>query len=112
MSYHRDKTKTEAFAEFGAKTRNKMNEYSAEAEDRSIVLECWNQYITPLADGTWRYQLENLSSWTNIHGRDLMLEHLRIAFAEERPIRLIMPSSSGTLMPTSEAWTVRMNQKQ
>jgi len=90
MTYHRDKTKTEAFADLGAKTLNRMNEYSAIAKDGAIVLECWNQHIGSLADGTWRYQLNDLSSWTNSHGKNLMLEHLGLAVNEGRPIRLII----------------------
>jgi hypothetical protein len=90
MSYYRDKTKTEAFADLGARTVNKMNEYSAIANDGAIVLECWNQYIKSLPDGTWRYQIDDLSSWTNLHGKDLMLQHLELALSEDRPIKLII----------------------
>jgi hypothetical protein len=90
MSYTRDQTKTEAFAEFRATTNNKINEYSAIAEDRSIVLECWYQHIKSLPDRTWRYQIDNLSSWINAHGKNLMLKHLRLAVDEDRPIRLII----------------------
>ena len=89
MSYFRDKTKTEAFADLLARTVNPMNEYSAIAEDGSLVLECWNQYIKLLPDGTWRYQIKDLSSWSNVHGKRLMLEHLQLALDEDRPVRLI-----------------------
>lgn len=87
-TFFRDKTKTEAFAEFGAKTNNKVNEYSAVANDGSIVLECWSQHITTLPDRIWRYQID-VSSWINPHGKDLMLRHLQLALEEDRPIRLI-----------------------
>ena len=90
MTYYADKTKTEAFAELGARTNNKVNEYSAIADDGSIVLECWNQHITSLPDRTWRYQIDNLFAWTNSHGKDLMLRHLHLAVDEDRPIRLII----------------------
>jgi len=88
VNYYRDKTKTEAFAEFGAKTDNKINEYSAVANDGSIVLECWSQYIKLLPDRIWRYQID-ISLWLNPHGKDLMLRHLQLALAEQRPIKLI-----------------------
>ena len=89
MSYFRDITKTEAFAGFGARTNNRVNEYSALADNGKIVLECWDQYINTLADGTWRYQID-MSKWTNSHGKDLLLQHMHIAFEEARNIRLIM----------------------
>jgi hypothetical protein len=90
MTYYADKTKTEAFAEFGARTNNKINEYSAIARDGSIVLECWYQHVKLLPDRRWRYQVDNLSEWINSHGRNLMLKHLRLAADEGRPVRLII----------------------
>src|SRR5215217_4795030 len=83
MNYFRDKTKTQAFADLRARTNNRMNEYSAIAEDGPIVLVCWNQYIKSLPDGTWRYHIDDLSSWTNVHGKDLMQEHLKLAHDED-----------------------------
>jgi hypothetical protein len=61
------------------------------SEGGSIVLECRDQYITPLPDGTWRYQIEDLSSWTNIHGRDLMLEQAGASLTTRRSVKYISP---------------------
>ena len=90
MPYYPHKTKTQAFAEFGARTKNKVNEYSAIAEDGSVVLECWYQHIKSLPDQSWRYQIDNLSSWSNSHGKELMVNHLQLAADEGRRIRLII----------------------
>src|SRR5260370_21516594 len=90
MSYFRDITKTEAYAGFGARTNNRVNEYSAVADNNGeIVLECWDQYIDTLPDGTWRYQID-MSKWTNSHGKGLLLQHMRIALEDARNIRLII----------------------
>jgi hypothetical protein len=90
MTHTMNQTKTEAFAEFGAQTNNKLNEYSAIAEDGSIVLECWNQHVTLVPERVWRHQIDNLSTWINAQGKNLMMKHLQLAIHEDRPIRLII----------------------
>ena len=42
MNYFRDLTKTEAFAAYGAKVKKPLNEYSAIADDGSVVLDALN----------------------------------------------------------------------
>jgi hypothetical protein len=74
MSYSRDLTKTEAFREYGATVKNVLNEYSAIANDGSVVLECWTHLIgDKQPDGEWRYQIDDLSTWTNIHGKEFFV---------------------------------------
>ena len=91
MSYSRNLTKTEAFREYGATVKNVLNEYSAIANDGSVVLECWTHLIDDKRpDGAWRYQIDDLSTWTNIHGKELLQEHLGFAFNENKPIRLVL----------------------
>ncbi len=66
MNYFRDLTKTDAFAEYGAVLDNPVNEYSAIAEDGSVVVECWSTLIKRIADGVWRYHVDDFSEWTNM----------------------------------------------
>ena len=89
MTYFRDLTKTQAFDEYGAVLTNHVNEYSAIAKDGSVVLECWNHLIERESDGAWRYQIDDLSTWTNNHGKNLLLRHLKYALEENRPVRLV-----------------------
>ena len=89
MTYFRDVTKTDAFAGFEARTNNRVNEYSAVANNGEIVLECWDQHTNTLPDGTWRYEVD-MSKWTNSHGKGLLLQHMRLALEKTRNIRLII----------------------
>jgi len=65
MTYIRDLTKTEAFAEFGAILKNRLNEYSAPASDGSIVVECWSKYIKRLDHGSWLYHVHDFYALKN-----------------------------------------------
>ena len=63
MNYFRDLTKTEAFAAYGSKVKNPLNEYSAIAGDGFVVLECWTHLIDDKRpDGVWRYEISDLTS--------------------------------------------------
>ena len=91
MSYFRDITKTEAFAQYGAKLNNPINEYSAIATDGSVILECWTHLIDDKRpDGKWRYQIDDFAHWTNSHGKRLLMSHLLYAFEHNKKIRLVL----------------------
>jgi hypothetical protein len=78
-----------AFAEFGAKSQNLRNVYSAIADDGSIVVCCWANLIKPNS-GKVRYEIEDLQEWTsNAIGREALKAHISLAFSEGRKIRMI-----------------------
>lgn len=99
MPYFRDLTKTEAFAEFGAVLNNPVNEYSAVAEDRSVVIECWGHLINRIGDGVWRYCVDDFSEWTNMAGKNQLERHLQYAIDEDRPVRLVMATPKSGARP-------------
>jgi hypothetical protein len=73
---------TEAFAKYGAKLRNNRWSYSAIAEDNSLVLCCWQRYLTKNPDGSYRYEVNDFTKWTaNPLGKALLADHLKRAKA-------------------------------
>lgn len=83
----------EAFAEYGARIAVPRTEYSAIAEDGSVVLSCWAHIFKPRPGGGLRYE-DYFSRWfTNPHGKSLLQEHLQQAFEASLPVRLILATS-------------------
>lgn len=83
----------EAFAHFDAKLVNKNWAVSALAKDGALVLSCWTQYFGTLNGGVLRYT-DRLSRWTgNDAGRNLLAEHLKTAFSEERIVRMVVATA-------------------
>ena len=111
MTYFRDLSKTQAFAEYGAVLTNHVNEYSAIAKDGSVVLECWNHLIERESNGAWRYQIDDLSTWTNNHGKNLLVRHLKYAFEETRPVRLVRAIPTENAKPEVAELTERKYQR-
>ena len=83
---------TEAFAKYGAKLRNQKWSYPAFAEDNSLVLCCWQRYLTKNPDGSYRYEVNDFAEWTaNPLGKALLVDHLKRAIDGN----LRIPSQSG-----------------
>jgi hypothetical protein len=102
MTYYRDLTKTEAFAEYGAVLNNPLNGYSAVAEDQSVVVECWGHLIKRIADGVWRYHVDDFAEWTNMQGKNQLERHLQYAIDGDRPVRLVIATPKAGATPKVE----------
>ena len=75
------------FASYNAKLVNIQWAVSALTESE-LVPSLWAHRMKTQPDGTWIYR-DHLGRWSG-NGNRLLAEHLRIAIAEERPIRLVM----------------------
>lgn len=83
-------TLTSSFAAFGAELPNYRKTSSAIAKkDGALVISLWTVFFTPSYDPPRRYE-DTLKRWKNPIGRELAREHLRLAFTENRPVRLVM----------------------
>ena len=71
---------TRAFARYNAKLRNVRWAYSAiSTTDGSVVISCWDQYLSNERGGILRYDVTDFSRWTsNPNGKKLLLR-----FAED-----------------------------
>jgi hypothetical protein len=96
VSYSRDLTLTEAFAEYGAILGNHINEYSAIAKDGSVVIGCWERRIKRTAPGVWRYEVRDVLQWA-AHGRNVLMEHLKYASSQSKPLRIVVVVPSGEI---------------
>jgi hypothetical protein len=86
----------DAFAQFGAKPANAMWAVSAFAADGALVISCWAHYFRPGADGALEY-CDRLSRWGgNAPGNNLLRDHLVTAFSEQRPVRMVVATTSET----------------
>src|SRR5882724_3909723 len=103
-------TLTEAFAKFGAKLRNRMFDYSAVAENGSLVFSCWEFLLKPKPDGLLRYE-DKLSRWSRLRdpGKSLFRMHLRQAFDGRLQVRLVVATTKDktAILAGSEARTAR-----
>ena len=82
-------TRTAAFARFGAELRNHQWACSSIARDGSMVITCWRHKLKSYVDGHQRYE-ERLSEWHNPHGRELIRQHLQLAFDDKLNVRQIV----------------------
>jgi hypothetical protein len=86
-------TFTKAFAKYGAKLTNTRWAYSAIAEDGSLVFSCWEHLLKPEPRGVLRYE-DRLSRWSkNRLGKKLLRDHLKHAFDNDLPVRLVIASA-------------------
>ena len=82
-------TFTEAYAEYGAKLRNVNWACSAITDDESaLVFSCFEDRFDHKRGNIRRYK-DKLERWENPHGRKLAREHLRKAFEDKLPVRLV-----------------------
>jgi len=96
---------TKAFADYGATLRNVRWAVSAIAKDGSVVLSCWDQFLTQQPDGRLRYD-DNLSRWQgNFRGRDLLRDHLTQAFKNKLRVRLVIATLKDPKVVTADAST-------
>ena len=84
-------TLTNAFAQFGAELTNPRWQCSALAKDGALVISCWSDVLKPGEDGHKRYEYSR-SQWGegNRQGRKLLWTHLRAAFDNKLPVRLVI----------------------
>jgi hypothetical protein len=87
---------TEAFQRYGATLRNVQWAFSAIAEDGSVVLSCWDQYLKLAGKGVLRYTDTLSRRRHKKHGKPLLNEHLKFALLEGRPIRLVISYTEET----------------
>src|SRR5437763_16486399 len=82
---------TRAFARYNAKLRNVRWAYSAISRtDRSLVISCWDQYLSNNRDGVFRYDVTDFSRWTsNPNGKKLLREHLTHALRAGLRVRMV-----------------------
>src|SRR5260370_42288940 len=96
---------TEAFATFGAKLVNPRWAYSAIAEDGSVVLSCWHEFLKPTRGSILRYE-DNFARWsTNAPGKNLLRKHLYQAVEGKLPVRLIVarPKNAAPILAGRDA---------
>jgi len=75
------------FATYKAKLVNIQWAVSA-LTDSELVVSLWSHRMKTQPDGTWVYQ-DYLGRWSG-NGNKLLGEHLRVAIAEERPVRVVL----------------------
>ena len=75
------------FATYKAKLVNIQWAVSALTESE-LVVSLWSHRMKTQSDGTWVYQ-DYLARWSG-NGNKLFREHLRVAIAEERPVRVVL----------------------
>lgn len=85
---------TTAFARYGAKLKNTRWSVSAIADDGALVLSCWHQFFETIEGGGMRYR-DVLSRWSDANptGSGLCREHLKAAFDEGLPVRLVIATA-------------------
>ncbi|MDI9333127.1 MAG: hypothetical protein QM533_01995 [Cytophagales bacterium] len=84
---------TQAFAAYGAKLANPQWSYSAIASDGALVVSCWAHKLKLIA-GKLHY-IDKLSRWKpNPPGKNLLVEHLTLALTENKPVRLIIVTTT------------------
>lgn len=95
-------TLTSAFATYGAKLKNARWAFSAIASDGSLVLSCWHHFLKSYLDGHQRYE-DQLSRWqSNTPGKQLLVEHLRLAVAKNLPVRMVVATLEDPREQTNE----------
>jgi len=81
---------TEAFARYNAKLRNVRWAYSAIATDGSLVISCWDQYLSEKPGGILCYDVTDFSQWTsNPNGKKLLQQHLSQALKRGLRVRMV-----------------------
>lgn len=87
-------TVTKAFAHYGAKLKNVRWAYSALADDGgSLVLSCWQQYLTSLPNGVLRYEVNDFSQWSSKLGKSLLQDHLKQTVDSTLPVRMVLATT-------------------
>ena len=81
-------TLTAAFAQFGATLKNPRWACSALAQDGSLVISCWSEFLKSQPNGGQRYEYSLSSQWGegNRLGRELLIRHLHTAFNHALPV--------------------------
>lgn len=104
---------TAAFHHYNAQLKNVRWASSAIAKDGSVVVSCWDHFMSPAEDG---YQYDDLlSRWPIGHpGRNLLADHLRRAMSGNLPVRLVLAKldepkdwKSGAASPLPKTFATR-----
>jgi hypothetical protein len=92
-------TLIDAFAQFGAKPKNRLRGRSAIAEDGALVLSCSTPQFRRPGPGVLRYE-DALSRETGDRpGAALLGEHLVLARDGQLPVRMIVVANAGEGKP-------------
>lgn len=86
-------TLTKAFAHYGAKLKNVRWAYSAFADDGSLVLSCWQRYLTPLPNGVFRYAVNDFSRWSSKAGKSLLQDQLKQAVDRKVQVGMVLATT-------------------
>lgn len=81
---------TQAFARYGARPKNVQWAFSAVATDGALVISCWQHRLKTRPGHGFRYEDLLARVEHNSNGHNLLEEHLRAAYADGRPVRLVI----------------------
>jgi len=85
-----------AFAQFGAKPKNRLRGRSAIAEDGALVLSCSTPQFRHAGPGVLRYEDALSRDSSDRPGAALLGEHLVLARDGQLPVRMIVIASAST----------------
>ena len=82
----------DAFARYGATLRNVQSSVSAWAPDGALVVSVWAHHYRPGPGRTAEYA-DTAARWQGAGNREFR-ENVAVAFAEKRPLRLVVATTS------------------
>jgi hypothetical protein len=85
----------DAFAQFGAKPKNRLRGRSAIADDGALVLSCSMAHFRRPRRGVLRYEDVLSRDLSDRAGTALLGEHLALARDGQRPVRLVVVAEAG-----------------
>jgi len=85
----------DAFAQFGAKPKNRLRGRSAIADDGALVLSCSTAHFRRPRRGVLRYEDVLSRDLSDRAGTALLGEHLALARDGQRPVRLVVVAKAG-----------------
>jgi hypothetical protein len=85
----------DAFAQFGAKPKNRLRGRSAIADDGALVLSCSTVYFRHPRPGVLRYEDVLSRDSSDRAGTALLGEHLALARDGQLPVRLVVVAKAG-----------------
>jgi hypothetical protein len=85
----------DAFAQFGARPKNRLHGRSAIAGDGALVLSCSTPHFRRPGPGVLRYEDVLSRDSSNSTGTALLGEHLTLARDGQLPIRMVVIAEAG-----------------
>ena len=89
----------DAFARYGATLRNVQWSVSAWAPDGALVVSVWAHHYRPGPGGTAEY-VDTAGRWSGPGNREFR-DNVAVAFAEKRPLRLVVATTTDTALVQS-----------